>query len=95
MEKFTVQEAKWINEKEFKNILNDDGLIYINYRAQDDYLYKNGKEIEKNTFLSDKHASGILYYFPSLDDIKDIFNEAGLEIICTDSYKFSYGGVRS
>lgn len=78
--------------KQFASVLKNGGKVFANWRAQDDSLYGNGKEIEKDTFIIERDShKGMLYYIPNLDDIKAIYKDAELEIISIDSEKFTTG----
>ena len=53
-------------------------------------MYKKGKEIDKDTFIIDEEShKGMLYYFPSLDEIENIYSSAGLKITSKDYEEFS------
>lgn len=76
--------------KQFAKILKPNGKVIANWRAQDDSLYGDGKEIAKNTFIIERDShKGMLYYIPNLDDIKEIYKSANLEIISIDSERFT------
>ena len=76
--------------KQFTKILKPDGKVIANWRAQDDSLYGDGKEIAKDTFVIQRDShKGLLYYIPNLDDIKEIYKSANLEIISIDSERFT------
>lgn len=76
--------------KQFASVLKDGGKVIANWRAQDDSLYGDGKEIDKDTFIIERDShKGMLYYIPNLDDIKAIYKDAGLEILSIDSEKFT------
>lgn len=76
--------------KQFAKILKPNGKVIANWRAQDDSLYGDGKEIAKDTFIIERDShKGLLYYIPNLDDIKEIYKSANLEIISIDSERFT------
>jgi len=76
--------------KQFSGVLNENGEVFANWRTQKDSLYKNGIECEKNTFIIEsKSHKGMLYYFPPLDEIKQIYKDARLEILSIDYEEFS------
>lgn len=76
--------------KQFAKILKSNGKVIANWRAQDDSLYGDGKEIAKDTFIIERDShKGMLYYIPNLDDIKEIYRGANLEIISIDSERFT------
>lgn len=76
--------------KQFTKILKPNGKVIANWRAQDDSLYGDGKEIAKDTFIIERDShKGMLYYIPNLDDIKEIYRGANLEIISIDSERFT------
>lgn len=76
--------------KQFTKILKPNGKVIANWRAQDDSLYGDGKEIVKDTFVIQRDShKGLLYYIPNLDDIKEIYRGANLEIISIDSERFT------
>ncbi|MDY3132584.1 class I SAM-dependent methyltransferase [Campylobacter lanienae] len=76
--------------KQFTKILKPNGKVIANWRAQDDSLYGDGKEIAKDTFVIQRDShKGLLYYIPNLDDIKEIYRGANLEIISIDSERFT------
>ena len=76
--------------KQFTKILKPNGKVIANWRAQDDSLYGDGKEIAKDTFVIQRDShKGLLYYIPNLDDIKEIYKSANLEIISIDSERFT------
>lgn len=76
--------------KQFTKILKPNGKVIANWRAQDDSLYGDGKEIAKDTFVIERDShKGLLYYIPNLDDIKEIYKSANLEIISIDSERFT------
>ncbi|WP_086227868.1 class I SAM-dependent methyltransferase [Campylobacter sp. P0109] len=76
--------------KQFAKILKSNGKVIANWRAQDDSLYGDGKEIAKDTFIIERDShKGMLYYIPNLDDIKEIYKSANLEIISIDSERFT------
>ncbi|WP_086269676.1 class I SAM-dependent methyltransferase [Campylobacter devanensis] len=76
--------------KQFAKILKPNGKVIANWRAQDDSLYGDGKEIAKDTFIIERDShKGLLYYIPNLDDIKEIYRGANLEIISIDSERFT------
>lgn len=76
--------------KQFAKILKPNGKVIANWRAQDDSLYGDGKEIAKDTFVIQRDShKGLLYYIPNLDDIKEIYKSANLEIISIDSERFT------
>lgn len=76
--------------KQFAKILKPNGKVIANWRAQDDSLYGDGKEIAKDTFVIQRDShKGLLYYIPNLDDIKEIYRGANLEIISIDSERFT------
>ena len=76
--------------KQFTDILNEGGSVFANWRTRKDSLYKKGKEIDKDTFIIDEEShKGMLYYFPSLDEIENIYSSAGLKITSKDYEEFS------
>ncbi|WP_086268460.1 MULTISPECIES: class I SAM-dependent methyltransferase [unclassified Campylobacter] len=76
--------------KQFAKVLKPNGKVIANWRAQDDSLYGDGKEIAKDTFIIERDShKGMLYYIPNLDDIKEIYRGANLEIISIDSERFT------
>lgn len=76
--------------KQFAKVLKPNGKVIANWRAQDDSLYGDGKEIAKDTFVIQRDShKGLLYYIPNLDDIKEIYKSANLEIISIDSERFT------
>ena len=76
--------------KQFTKILKPNGKVIANWRTQDDSLYGDGKEIAKDTFVIQRDShKGLLYYIPNLDDIKEIYKSANLEIISIDSERFT------
>ena len=76
--------------KQFTKILKPNAKVIANWRAQDDSLYGDGKEIAKDTFVIQRDShKGLLYYIPNLDDIKEIYRGANLEIISIDSERFT------
>ena len=76
--------------KQFTKILKPNGKVIANWRAQDDSLYGDGKKIAKDTFVIQRDShKGLLYYIPNLDDIKEIYKSANLEIISIDSERFT------
>ncbi|WP_086238874.1 class I SAM-dependent methyltransferase [Campylobacter devanensis] len=76
--------------KQFAKVLKPNGKVIANWRAQDDSLYGDGKEIAKDTFIIERDShKGMLYYIPNLDDIKEIYKSANLEIISIDSERFT------
>ena len=76
--------------KQFAKILKPNGKVIANWRAQDDSLYGDGKEIAKDTFVIQRDShKGLLYYIPNLDDIKEIYKSANLAIISIDSERFT------
>ena len=76
--------------KQFTKILKPNGKVIANWRAQDDSLYGDGKKIAKDTLVIQRDShKGLLYYIPNLDDIKEIYKSANLEIISIDSERFT------
>lgn len=81
---------------DFSKILNQNGVIICNWRTQKDSLFKHGKEIEPNTFIIDKEThKEFLYYFPNLDEIKEIYKNANLEILSIDHEEFSINNEKT
>ncbi|CUU71595.1 bifunctional 3-demethylubiquinone-9 3-methyltransferase/ 2-octaprenyl-6-hydroxy phenol methylase [Campylobacter hyointestinalis subsp. hyointestinalis] len=76
--------------KQFASVLNEGGSVFANWRTRKDSLYKKGEEIDKDTFIIDEEShKGMLYYFPSLDEIENIYDSAGLKITSKDYEEFS------
>ena len=77
--------------EEFNRVLDDGGEVFADWRTQDDYLYGCGQEIEKDFFHLDESSGrpGFLYYFPSLETIKDIYSEGGFEVTNVEKYEFT------
>jgi hypothetical protein len=76
--------------KQFASVLKPGGKVIATWRTQEDSLYGNGKEIEKDTFIIERQShKGMLYYIPNLDDIKAIYKDAGLEILSIDGERFT------
>lgn len=78
---------------EFNSVLNEGGRLFTNWRTKDDSLYKSGEEISENLFMlkrkSRENMLDMLYYFPSLDEIKQMYREAGFEILSVDIEEFT------
>nr|WP_307903320.1 class I SAM-dependent methyltransferase [Clostridium botulinum] len=62
---------------EINRVLKKEGTFLANWRTTEDYFYKKGKEIEKNTFFLDESCKkfglqDIVYYFAEQNDLKKI-----------------------
>lgn len=67
-----------------KNMLKEKGKMFINFRAKEDWLYGLGKAIDENTFILDERVNeynGMTYAFFNLDEIKDILENLGFNIL--------------
>lgn len=63
---------------ELYRILKKGGLAFIFTRTTNDYRFKKGKEIEKNTFvldIEDTNEKGMVQHFLGGEDVKKIFNK--------------------
>lgn len=71
-------------------VINNDGEIYANFRTHNDSLYQQGEYVSENTYkLSKNTHNGFLYYFPTIDDIKEIYEKSGLTITAIDKEEFT------
>ncbi|WP_214228848.1 class I SAM-dependent methyltransferase [Pedobacter sp. B4-66] len=67
--------------------IKDNGRIILNFRTTDNWFYKLGKEVDKNSYLLDERAKiyeGYVYTFLDLEQIKTIISTAGLKIECVE-----------
>lgn len=71
-------------------VINNGGEIYANFRSHNDSLYKQGESVSENTYILSENAhDGFLYYFPTLEDIKEIYEKSGLIITAIDKEEFT------
>lgn len=67
------------------DMLNNGGKLLVNFPNKDHFLYKKGKEIEKNTYLLDYPSyKNLIYTFLDPDEFKDILTEAGFKILAME-----------
>lgn len=86
--------SKMLND--FNSVLSNGGHFFSNWRTQDDSFYKSGKEIDKNTFIINSGKGlKLLYYFPSLDEIKAMYKDAGFEILSLDLEEFTSNNMQT
>ena len=71
--------------------ISDGGELFANWRTQDDWLYKHGEEINKNTFLikNTQTHDNFVYYFPTIKDLKEIYKKAGMKILSIEKEEFT------
>ncbi|EAI3919652.1 TPA: class I SAM-dependent methyltransferase [Campylobacter fetus subsp. venerealis] len=75
---------------EFKNHLNKNGKILVNFRTQNDSLKNDAINLEPNVYKVTKEShKDLLYTFYTLDMIKDLFEKADLKISSIDKETFS------
>ncbi|ABS41968.1 SAM-dependent methyltransferase [Clostridium botulinum] len=78
---------------EINRVLKKEGTFLANWRTTEDYFYKKGKEIEKNTFFLDESCKkfglqDIVYYFAEQNDLKKLYNKTGFHIYNFDKKDF-------
>lgn len=78
---------------EINRVLKKEGTFLANWRTTEDYFYKKGEEIEKNTFFLDESCKkfglqDILYYFAEQNDLKKLYNKTGFHIYNFDKKDF-------
>lgn len=76
---------------EINLVLKMSGEIFADWRSTNDYLYKQGTEIEQNLFYLDETSgrAGVLYYFSTLNKLEEIYTSCGFEIINAETYEFT------
>ncbi len=63
------------------NITNKDGKMIITFRSKDDYLYKQGKQVSKNSYLLDKEPyKNAMYTFYNKEEIEQLLDDTGFKI---------------
>ena len=75
----------------FADTLNTEGEFFSNWRTQFDFLFGHGKEIDENTFILENTGThdNLVYYFPTIEDLKEIYNKSGFEIINMELEEFT------
>lgn len=75
---------------EFKNHLNKNGKILVNFRSKNDSLKKGAINLEPNVYkITRKSHKDLLYTFYDIDMIKDVFYKADLKISSIDKEIFT------
>lgn len=75
---------------EFKNHLNKNGKILVNFRSQNDSLKNSAINLEPNVYKATRKShKDLLYTFYTIDMIKDVFQKADLKISSIDKETFS------
>ena len=67
-----------------KNILNNGGRVFLNFRSDENWFKGLGKEVEYKTYLLDERANeykGFLYSFVSKEDIIKLISDSGLSLL--------------
>lgn len=74
---------------EFKNHLNKNGKILVNFRSQNDSLKNSAINLEPNVYKATRKShKDLLYTFYTIDMIKDVFQKADLKISSIDKETF-------
>jgi len=61
--------------------LNKNGEMIINFRTKDDFLYKDGKQIDKNTFILDNPIyKDMCYTFLNKDEAVKLLTDTGFKV---------------
>ncbi len=89
---YSVSSELKICLKNIAKVLKKDGELFANWRTRKDYLYKHGEEVAKDCYLINNTNThdGIFYHFPSLDELKSIYKEAGFSIVSVESEEFTF-----
>jgi tRNA (uracil-5-)-methyltransferase TRM9 len=69
---------------ELSRVLKPSGLLLVDFRTQEDNLYKRGKELEPNFFLLDEAVgslAGLNYWFASNKDAVELLHKHDFDII--------------
>ena len=68
--------------KKIHKFLKKDGRIFVNFRTKEDYLYKQGKQLEKNTYLLENVGTydSLIYTFLDKEEAISHLENAGFEI---------------
>lgn len=76
---------------ELRKSLVNGGLIWADWRSTDEYLYGMGKEIEKNYFEMNELSArlGARYHFFDKETLKDVYEQAGLDVISIDVFEYT------
>lgn len=75
---------------EFKNHLNKNGKILVNFRSKNDSLKNGAINLEPNVYkITRKSHKDLLYTFYDIDMIKDVFYKADLKISSIDKETFT------
>jgi len=61
---------------EIKRILKKRGLVLVNFLSKRTYSYRDGLEVEENTFLRQEGSEkGVLHHFSDKDEIAQLFKD--------------------
>ena len=76
---------------DLKNVLVKNGIMWADWRSNDDYLYGMGKKLEDDYFQMNE-ASGRLgarYHFFNKDTLENVYKQAGFEIVSVDKFEYT------
>lgn len=64
------------------NLLEKDGMCFIDFNTKDHFLYKNGEEIEKNLTYRINYSEypDLIFNFLSEEELRSIVSEIGFKI---------------
>lgn len=76
---------------EMSRILQEDGELFFDIRTQRDTLYGQGEELEKDFFRLNKESGyeGFTYLFLSKEELKEVVEECGLQVVNMETYEFT------
>ena len=77
--------------------MKSGGLLWADFRTRNDSLCGKGKLLDNGLFQLGEGTDreGCAYFFASEDDIRYIFDEAGLRILSIDDYEYSENGRKT
>ncbi|SFD34232.1 class I SAM-dependent methyltransferase [Clostridium uliginosum] len=81
--------------KSINRVLKKDGVFWANWRTTEDYMYKKGERIEKNFyFLYTSGREGLAYYFATIEELKELYNDAGFEIYNIEKFEMNTNNLK-
>lgn len=78
--------------KNLKDVLKVGGIFWSDWRSKEDYLYGMGECIEEGYYLLNNNSrgrNGVTYYFTDKNELKNLYEQVGLNIISIDKYSYT------
>lgn len=77
----TTEDNVYSGLNKLYNITNKNCKMIITFRSKDDYLYKQGKQVSKNSYLLDKESyKNAMYTFYNKEEIEQLLDDTGFKI---------------